>query len=73
MLRKIVLLSFVLFALIGLVPPWFVDFKAIDPKYSTLELALLLITGGACLILCRLADRERLNKSQQEGSHEEHA
>lgn len=73
MLYKIVLLSFVLFASIGLVPPWFIDFKAIDPMYSALEFALLLIAGGISLVLVRYADRDRLNRSQQGGFHEDHA
>lgn len=73
MLDKITLLFFVLFSCIGLVPPWFVDFQAIDPKYSALEVILLLLTGGVCLVFCRLADQKRTKNRSQGGSLEDRA
>lgn len=71
-LQKVAFCSIVLFGVVGLVPPWFVDFKAIDPKYSALEVVLLLLSGGICLLLCRLVDHERERRLQGE-SHEDRA
>ena len=66
MLHRIAFLLFVLSAVIAVVPPWFIDFKAVDPKYSALHAVALLLAVGACLILCRQADRERLKASKKE-------
>jgi len=71
-LQKIAFCSFVLFGVLGLVPPWFVDFHTVDPKYSVLEVVLLLISGCVCLILCRIADHER-ERRRQGGFYEDRA
>lgn len=62
--------SFVLSGLLGLVPPWFVDFHTVDPTYSALEVVLLLVFGGICLLFCRLVDHER-ERRLQGGAHED--
>jgi len=71
-LKKMAFCSFVLFGVIAFLPPWFVNFRAINPTYSALEVVALLIAGGVCLALCRRVDRERM-KAKEGSSYEGNA
>ena len=70
MLNKAVLFSFVLAAIVGIVLPWFIDFKAIDPKYSAIHAVVLLASIGVCLALSRLDGFQRQADTQKEVDHD---
>lgn len=70
MLNRIINLLFLLAVFVGIVPHWFIDFKAIHPKCSAIHALLLLVTSAVCLALNHLVGLQRQPDKQREVDHE---